>query len=72
MELLVRIKLIYYKRLYRLARLSERIAQNERTLFTFISSPGTSTLPAFLDKYNDDRFDLITPDVIFVEYWVYI
>ena len=48
-----------------LPRLSERIAQNERTLFTFISSPGTSTLPAFLDKYNDDRFDLITPDVIY-------
>ena len=50
---------------YILPRLSERIAQNERTLFTFISAPGTSTLPAFLDKYNDDRFDLITPDVIY-------
>lgn len=48
-----------------LPRLSERVAQNERTLFTFISAPGTSTLPAFLDKYNDDRFDLITPDVIY-------
>lgn len=48
-----------------LPRLSERIAQNERTLFTFISAPGTSTLPAFLDKYNDDKFDLITPDVIY-------
>ena len=48
-----------------LPRLSERVAQNERTLFTFISAPGMSTLPAFLDKYNDDRFDLITPDVIY-------
>ena len=48
-----------------LPRLSERVAQNERTLFTFISAPGTSTLPAFLDKYNDDRFDLITPDIIY-------
>lgn len=48
-----------------LPRLSERVAQNERTLFTFISASGTSTLPAFLDKYNDDKFDLITPDVIY-------
>lgn len=46
-------------------RLSERIAQNERTLFTFLSSNGISTLPSFLDKYNDERFDVITPDVIF-------
>ena len=48
-----------------LPRLSERIAQNERTLFTFLSSNGISTLPSFLDKYNDERFDVITPDVIF-------
>ena len=48
-----------------LPRLSERVAQNERTLFTFISAPGTSTLPSFLEKYNDDRFDLITPDAIY-------
>jgi len=48
-----------------LPRLSERVAQNERTLFTFISAPGTSTLPSFLVKYNDDCFDLITPDSIF-------
>ena len=46
-------------------RLSERIAQNERTLFTFLSSNGISTLLSFLDKYNDERFDVITPDVIF-------
>lgn len=48
-----------------LPRLSERVAQNERTLFTFISAPGISTLPSFLDKYDDDRFDLITPDSIY-------
>lgn len=48
-----------------LPRLSERIAQNERTLFTFISAPGSSTLPSFLEKYNDDKFDLITPDCIY-------
>ena len=48
-----------------LPRLSEKIAQNERTLFTFLSSNGISTLPSFLDKYNDDTFDVITPDIIF-------
>lgn len=48
-----------------LPRLSERVAQNERTLFTFLSSKGISTLPTFLDSYNDDCFKLITPDMIF-------
>ena len=48
-----------------LPRLSERVAQNERTLFTFISAPGVSTLPAFLDEYNDDIFSVITPDLIY-------
>lgn len=48
-----------------LPRLSERVAQNERTLFTFISAPGNFTLPSFLEKYNDDKFDLITPDCIY-------
>ena len=48
-----------------LPRLSERVAQNERTLFTFISAPGNSTLPSFLETYKDDRFELITPDLIY-------
>lgn len=48
-----------------LPRLSERVAQNERTLFTFISAPGISTLPSFLDEYNDDHFEALTPDVIY-------
>lgn len=48
-----------------LPRLSERVAQNERTLFTFISAPGVSTLPAFLEQYNDDKFEVITPDLIY-------
>ena len=48
-----------------LPRLSERVAQNERTLFTFISAPGVSTLPAFLGNYRDDHFELITPDLIY-------
>ena len=48
-----------------LPRLSERVAQNERTLFTFISAPGQSTLPDFLDRYKDDCFEVITPDQIY-------
>ncbi|MBR1806075.1 MAG: restriction endonuclease subunit S, partial [Selenomonadaceae bacterium] len=47
-----------------LPRLSERVAQNERTLFTFLSAEGIATLPTFLSKYRDD-FTLITPDKIF-------
>ena len=47
-----------------LPRLSERVAQNERTLFTFLSAEGTATLSAFLDSYKND-FRLVTPDLIF-------
>ena len=48
-----------------LPRLSERVAQNERTLFTFLSANGISTLPAFLDRYKDDYFKVLTPDSIY-------
>lgn len=50
---------------FMLPRLSERVAQNERTLFTFLSAKGTSTLLTFLDSYHDDCFKAITPDIIF-------
>jgi len=48
-----------------LPRLSERVAQNERTLFTFLSANGVSTLPAFLGKQEDNNFLVITPDLIY-------
>ena len=48
-----------------LPRLSERVAQNERTLFTFLSAKGTSTLPTFLEGYYDDCFKAMTPDTVF-------
>lgn len=48
-----------------LPRLSERVAQNERTLFTFLSSEGTATLPAFLRKITDTDVTLISPDLIY-------
>lgn len=47
-----------------LPRLSELVAQNERTLFTFLSAQGTTTLPAFLESFDDD-FRLLTPDLIY-------
>ncbi len=47
-----------------LPRLSERVAQNERTLFTFLSAEGPTTLRAFLSDYRDD-FTLLTPDKIY-------
>lgn len=48
-----------------LPRLSEKIAQNERTLFTFLSAQGASTLSTFLESYDDARFEVITPDMIY-------
>lgn len=50
---------------YILPRLSERVAQNERTLFTFLSADGNSTLKSFLTTYPDSAFELITPDLIY-------
>ena len=47
-----------------LPRLSERVAQNERTLFTFLSAEGNATLASFLDVYEND-FTLVTPDLIY-------
>lgn len=48
-----------------LPRLSECVAQNERTLFTFLSANGTATLPSFLSGFQDDIFSVITPDLIY-------
>lgn len=50
---------------YILPRLSERIAQNERTLFTFLSAEGSSTLRAFLADFDDTSFQTVSPDLIY-------
>ncbi|MBF7081860.1 hypothetical protein IT084_02580 [Desulfallas sp. Bu1-1] len=47
-----------------LPRLSERVAQNERTLFTFLSAEQKHTLLAFLQSAEDD-FPLLTPDYLY-------
>lgn len=48
-----------------LPRLSESIAQNERTLFTFLSAEGHSTLKSFLSHYDDKTVEFLTPDIIY-------
>lgn len=51
---------------FMLPQISEKIAQNERTLFTFLSSNGQkNTLPYFLDRTNLQGVPFITPDYIF-------
>lgn len=47
-----------------LPRLSEKIAQNERTLFTFLSSQEKHTLSSFLENADSD-FPLLTPDYLY-------
>jgi hypothetical protein len=47
-----------------LPRLSEKVAQNERTLFTFLSADDKYTLPTFLKSVKTD-FALLTPDHIY-------
>lgn len=47
-----------------LPRLSEKVAQNERTLFTFLSSDNKYTLTAFLDN-SKGEFPILTPDYIY-------
>ena len=51
-----------------LPRLSEKIAQNERTLFTFLSADTRYTLVDFL-RQETNGFRLLTPDYVF-EYFL--
>lgn len=51
--------------LFILPRLSEKVAQNERTLFTFLSADSYFTLLDYLKNNGQDNFSLITPDYIF-------
>lgn len=47
-----------------LPRLSEKVAQNERTLFTFLSADDKYTLSAFVRTMGNE-FTLLTPDYIY-------
>lgn len=49
-----------------LPKISEKIAQNERTLFTFLSAEGQKhTLPNFLKENSTDILPMLMPDAIF-------
>jgi len=48
-----------------LPRLSEKVAQNERTLFTFLSSDEKNTLAAFVRSSVASDFAMLTPDAIY-------
>ena len=45
-------------------RLSERVAQNERTLFTFLAAHERRALSAFIEASHDE-FPLLTPDRLY-------
>lgn len=47
-----------------LPRISEKVAQNERTLFTFISGQEQNTLSAVLERLNGD-FPIVKPDALY-------
>ena len=50
---------------FALPRLSERVAQNERTLFTFLSANQKNTLREIIKKSTSDSFTIITPNYIY-------
>lgn len=52
---------------YILPRLSELVAQNERTLFTFISDSGKNTLSYLLSRQQDNKSEnyIITSDALY-------
>ena len=53
---------------YILPRFSEKIAQNERTMFTFLSAEERNTLAAFTKTakyFENDRLQFLTPDLLF-------
>lgn len=51
---------------FMLPKISEEVAQNERTLFTFLSSvQQDNTLPRLIKNMPADKFELVLPNIIF-------
>lgn len=48
-----------------LPRISEKVAQNERTLFTYLSSKEDHSLGSYLEAIDNQGFSLVTPDSIY-------
>lgn len=51
--------------LYALDRLSKKVAQNERTFFTYLASDEENSLFAQIDKLTDDKFHFVGLDRIY-------
>ncbi len=51
--------------LYALDRLSKKVAQNDRTFFTYICNQGKDTLQTFLNSSSTDEFHFVGLDNIF-------
>lgn len=51
--------------LYALDRLSKKVAQNERTFFTYLASDEENSLFAQIDKLKDDKFHFVGLDLIY-------
>jgi hypothetical protein len=51
--------------LFLLPHISEKVAQNERTVFTFLASNQKNTLVSFLNEESGKEFPLITADYIY-------
>lgn len=51
--------------LYALDRLSKKVAQNERTFFTYLASDEDNALFAQLNRFEDDRFHFVGLDYIY-------
>ncbi len=48
-----------------LPRLSNKVAQNERSIFTFLATNNFHTLGSFLENINHEEFKLLTLDYLF-------
>ncbi len=51
--------------LYALDRLSKKVAQNERTFFTYLASDEDNSLFAQIEKMEDDKFHFVGLDLIY-------
>ncbi len=51
--------------LYALDRLSKKVAQNERTFFTYLASDENNSLFAQLENLSDDKFHFVGLDLIY-------
>lgn len=51
--------------LYALDRLSKKVAQNERTFFTYLASDEENSLFAQIEKLSDDKFHFVGLDLIY-------